>query len=318
MPGAKIDGTTIRGANYLPSYARNTLQTWIDYDPELIDREMGFAAKLGLNSIRIFLHASCYERKPSRFLSAVGDFIRICGDHKLSVVPVLFDSWFGDYPDPDRYAERDWMANPGQHRVSRDAWPDLERYVNAVVERTRNHPAVLAWDIMNEPFVTDRVGENGGETALWEFVMHWIEGVRSLDSGHPLTVGFCSESRVERMVRQLDLVTFHNYDGDPEALRQEVRKAKSTAEMHGKPVVMTSVINRKRGQTFEMALPLLRSENVGWYLSDLMFGASQFTRGDAPEQGLLYPDGTCRRAAEVAAVMGVPATEAAAAFPERR
>ncbi len=39
------DYSWIRGANYVPSYARNDVQIWMDYDAEVIDRELGYDAK---------------------------------------------------------------------------------------------------------------------------------------------------------------------------------------------------------------------------------------------------------------------------------
>jgi hypothetical protein len=33
------DFSGMRGANYVPSYARNDVQLWMDYDPAVVDRE---------------------------------------------------------------------------------------------------------------------------------------------------------------------------------------------------------------------------------------------------------------------------------------
>ena len=54
----------LRGANYVPSYARNDVQTWMDYDPAVVDRELGYAEKLKLNCVRVFLQVAVYERDP--------------------------------------------------------------------------------------------------------------------------------------------------------------------------------------------------------------------------------------------------------------
>jgi hypothetical protein len=35
----------MRGANYVPSYARNDVQIRMDYDPNVIDRELGYAER---------------------------------------------------------------------------------------------------------------------------------------------------------------------------------------------------------------------------------------------------------------------------------
>ena len=46
--------SAIRGANYVPSYARNDVATWMDYDPAVVDRELGYAERLNLNTVRVF------------------------------------------------------------------------------------------------------------------------------------------------------------------------------------------------------------------------------------------------------------------------
>lgn len=60
----KDDFSLIRGANYVPSYAKNDVQTWLHYDHNIIDRELGYAEKLRLNSVRIFLQYLVYEDNP--------------------------------------------------------------------------------------------------------------------------------------------------------------------------------------------------------------------------------------------------------------
>ena len=46
------------GCNFPPSTASNQLERWLPatFDPETIDRELGWAADIGMNSIRLFLH----------------------------------------------------------------------------------------------------------------------------------------------------------------------------------------------------------------------------------------------------------------------
>src|SRR5262245_34374686 len=46
------------GCNFLPSTAINQLEMWQadTFDPETIDRELGWAESLGFNTVRVFLH----------------------------------------------------------------------------------------------------------------------------------------------------------------------------------------------------------------------------------------------------------------------
>ena len=46
------------GANFSPSTAINQLEFWQEesYDPETIDRELGYAHDIGMNVMRVYLH----------------------------------------------------------------------------------------------------------------------------------------------------------------------------------------------------------------------------------------------------------------------
>src|SRR5688572_21136855 len=46
------------GANYNPASAINQLEMWQadTFDPKAIDRELGWAAGIGMNTMRVFLH----------------------------------------------------------------------------------------------------------------------------------------------------------------------------------------------------------------------------------------------------------------------
>lgn len=46
------------GSNYIPSTAINQLEMWqqATFDPDQIDKELGWAESLGMNTMRVFLH----------------------------------------------------------------------------------------------------------------------------------------------------------------------------------------------------------------------------------------------------------------------
>ena len=151
---AADDFSELRGVNYVPSYARNDVQIWMDYDPVIIDRELGYAERLKLNTVRVFLQFAVYERDPQLFLERFESFLSLCDKHHIRMMPVIFDSCFGEFPDLENYAQKDWMACPGQNRLGPEHWPQLESYVRDVVSRHRDDPRIIMWDVMNEPTCT--------------------------------------------------------------------------------------------------------------------------------------------------------------------
>ena len=67
-------------ANYVPSYARNDVQTWMDHDPAVVDRELGYAERMKLNTVRVFLQYAVYEHDPKLFLERFEGFLGLCAN----------------------------------------------------------------------------------------------------------------------------------------------------------------------------------------------------------------------------------------------
>ncbi len=57
------------GANFNPSTAINQLEMWQEdtFDPETIDRELGYAEGIGFNTMRVYLHSLAYKVDPAGF-----------------------------------------------------------------------------------------------------------------------------------------------------------------------------------------------------------------------------------------------------------
>ncbi len=62
------------GCNFGPSTAINQLEMWQadTFDPETIDRELGWAKSLGMNTVRVFLHELPWQEDQRRILRASG------------------------------------------------------------------------------------------------------------------------------------------------------------------------------------------------------------------------------------------------------
>ena len=127
----------IRGANYTPSYASTSVGAWLDYDAAVVERELAYAERLRLNSVRVFLSTVAYEHDPEAFGQHMADLVARCHTHKLRPLFVLFDSCFGLEPSLDRANSETWVNNPGYSRLGQDSRPTLENCVRAVVEPLR-------------------------------------------------------------------------------------------------------------------------------------------------------------------------------------
>src|SRR3954469_21030800 len=83
----------IVGCNYIPSNAVNQLEMWQEesFSPFLIDKELRWAASLGFNSVRVFLHDLLWKQDAEGFLKRIDRFLAIAAKHGIKTMLVLFD-----------------------------------------------------------------------------------------------------------------------------------------------------------------------------------------------------------------------------------
>ena len=290
----------MHGANYIPTYAATDVEMWLRYDHETIARELGYAEKLGLNCVRVFLQSLVYQHDPEASLARFEDFLATADAHELRVMPVLFDSCFGVSPSLE--SRHMWVANPGPDRMAEEWWPGLDAYVEAVVSAHRDDDRIALWDVMNEPTATPLAAIPEGKAEIDAFVAHYCGLVRQLDPTHAITVGVATWDNSD-VIDLVDVLSCHSYAAGVEAFREALAGTRSQARAAGKPWIVSECCNVAAGNTYEMCMPVLRELGVGHTVWALTIGREMFRAAS----GLVYPDGTVRRIAEVEAVMDAPA-----------
>lgn len=153
----KVDYSAIRGFNYTQPDCGMDLKFWNNYNHDIVDRDMGYAERLHLNSARIFLIYDCYKQNPKQFLANVKDFVRTAWKHGISTNPIIFLG-FRFAPDEPPFAGM--MSKPGLRPLSKaiedpSCWYLGEQYFDALYEAIGDEPGLLFWDIANEPGYTD-------------------------------------------------------------------------------------------------------------------------------------------------------------------
>ena len=325
------------GFNFVPSTAVNQLEMWQGetFDPETIERELRWAAELGFNSLRVFLHDLAWEQDRDGFIGRVRRFLEIASGFQFRTMFVFFDDcWHPDplpgpqpEPVPGVHNSR-WVQSPG-NRVVRDPrqWGRLEDYVRDVVETFGEDPRVLLWDLYNEP------GNSllpSASLSWWGKMTHvppralqaWLapspslpllratfRWVREVGPSQPLTAGlwFINGGLNRFQLEASDVISFHQYAG-PASLRRVIRRRARA----GRPLLCTEYMARPRKSRFETHLPIFRSAEVGCYHWGHVFGRTQtaFSWTDQPGtleraewfHDLLRPDGSPHDPAEVAVI----------------
>ena len=134
-----MDTQNIRGVNYLPSYARNSIEFWRDYEPATIEKELSYAKRLNLNLARVFLSYVVYEREPEQFLANLQHFVKTAWANGIYTMPVIWDACFDEVQptyDVDTFM---WVSNPGTEQWGEDFYPKGEQFCHALVDAMRNH-----------------------------------------------------------------------------------------------------------------------------------------------------------------------------------
>ena len=149
------------GSNFIPASAINELEMWQadTFDPQEIDKELGWAQGAGMNTMRVFLHDLLWEQDAAGFKQRLDIFLTIADKHHIHPVLVLFDSCWDPFPKvgPQHppipgVHNSGWVQSPGAKVLQDPAqYARLKSYVVGVVGAFANDSRILAWDVWNEP-----------------------------------------------------------------------------------------------------------------------------------------------------------------------
>jgi len=267
------------GCNFLPSSAVNDIEMWQagSFDEACIDLELGFAERIGFNSVRSFLNFVVWEADREGLKRRFERFLQIARSHGISVMPVLFDDCnfagrsphAGKQPDPVLGVHNSqWVSSPAFETMDeRSEWTKLESYVKDVIGSFKSDERILAWDLYNEPGNSVRGDKS---LPLVEASFKWA---RELKPAQPLTAGPWHEfeSPMSRRVAELsDVVSFHCYDA-LDGMREKAELFKA----YGRPLLCTEWMQRKGGSSFMTHLPYMKREGIGAYSWGLVAGRTQ-------------------------------------------
>ena len=281
------------GCNYIPATAINQLEMWQEdsFDPFLIDKELSWAAALGFNTIRVFLHHLIWEQNATGYLQRIDQFLSIAEKHGIKTMLVLFDSvWdpnpkLGKQPEPKLNVHNSgWVQCPGYEVLNNpDRYDELHSYVSGIVSHFKNDERVLIWDLFNEPDNMNLTSYKDMEYARhkaelsMELLRKTINWVRVIDPIQPITmapwqwVDMKTLSVIDNyMFSHSDIISFHNYED-----KQNMERRILDLKQFGRPMMCTEYMARGLKSTFEEILPLLREHNVGAYNWGFVQGKSQ-------------------------------------------
>jgi len=282
------------GSNYIPATAINELEMWQadTFDPRQIDKELGWAEGLGMNTMRVFLHDLLWQQDAAGFKQRLDSFLTIAAKHHIRPLFVLFDSCWDpmprlgpQHPPIPGVHNSGWVQSPGTLALEDPAqYERLKAYVTGVVGAFAGDSRVLAWDLWNEPN-----NEGGGsyaklepknKTALVEALLPQVfEWARSVNPSQPLTSGvwegdWSSPDKLSPIqhtqLEQSDIISFHDYSW-PEDFELHLK----WLEGYRRPIICTEFMARPVGSTFDAILPIAKQHHVGAINWGLVAGKTQ-------------------------------------------
>ena len=282
------------GANFLPSTAINQMEMWQaeTFDTATISRELKWAASIGMNTMRVFLHDQVHRDNSQGFKKRIEIFLRIANRYNIKPLFVLFDSCWDPFPHPGKQHEpapflhnSGWVQGPGADALKDTTqYPRLKKYVVDIVTSFYKDTRILGWDVWNEPDNTNNSSYGRFEPYnKLELVHNLLKKVfvwtRLANPSQPITSGvwagnWASDDSLlsieKTMIEQSDIISFHNYDSG-----SEFEKRVKWLQRYDRPIICTEYMSRGNGSTFEGSMPVAKKYKVGAINWGLVSGKSQ-------------------------------------------
>jgi len=282
------------GANFLPSTAINQMEMWQaeTFDTATISRELKWAASIGMNTMRVFLHDQVHRDNSQGFKKRIEIFLRIANRYNIKPLFVLFDSCWDPFPHPGKQHEpapflhnSGWVQGPGADALKDTTqYPRLKKYVVDIVTSFSKDTRILGWDVWNEPDNTNNSSYGRFEPYnKVELVHNLLKKVfvwtRLANPSQPITSGvwagnWASDDSLlsieKTMIEQSDIISFHNYDSG-----SEFEKSVKWLQRYDRPIICTEYMSRGNGSTFQGSMPVAKKYKVGAINWGLVSGKSQ-------------------------------------------
>lgn len=300
------------GCNYYPATAINQIDMWqaSTWDPEQIEKELGWAEAIGMNTVRVYLHDLVWADDEEGFYSRIDRFLDICQAHGIRPSFVFFDDChypnpkLGPQPLPVRaWHNSGWVNCPARPvalryakgKATAEEIAQLKGYVQETIRRFADDERVLYWELYNEP--GRGTGENGdmastkkvkskiGDRSKKLVQDSWV-WAREVAPSQPITSttqGSVGVMNIAINRANSDLHSIHGYTL-PEKFEQTILDYLKD----GRPVIMTEWLARTRGNTVQEILPIMKRHKVGAINWGFVVGKSQTHYGWESRVG---PDG---------------------------
>lgn len=202
----------MRGINYYPKKTP-WKDFWIKYDKKIIAQDLRKIKNLRMNSVRVFINFEQFGKGNvvPEMLERLEHFLDTAEANQLGVLVTLFD------------------FNSNYHLLN---FPATDRQLEVILTRFQNHPALIGWDLKNEP---DLDFHYQNEHDVKEWLNFMVRQAKRYDPSNPVTIGWAYPESASYLADKVDFVSFHYYR-DVEDLGNVIDTLQRT--IRHKPIVL--------------------------------------------------------------------------------
>ena len=197
---------TLKAMNYYPQdHPWNEM--WQNFDAIDFSGDFKLIRSLGFNAIRIFVQYDEFgaDQVSKERTAQLQQLLDEAAAAELKVIVTLFDFFLG---------------------YDLNTWTLSDQHLRGVVDVMKDHPALFAWDLKNEP---DLDFEQSGELEVMEWLRFIALRLKTYDPHHFLTIGWSQPEHAARLASVIDFRSFHFYR-DPQELATFLTSQSATAQ----------------------------------------------------------------------------------------
>jgi hypothetical protein len=314
------NASNLRGVAYLPSNCGNSICFWFSYDGNLVRKELGYAAAVGVNVVRVPLHWTAWAINNVTFFTNLDDFVTAATAYGIRTYLTVFDAIGQDLGgDALGFAVRGLgnstngkIANPGQSQLGNATLlPTLWSYATALAKRYGSDVRIVGFDALFEPLLCSGDGPSCMTPSFLSAASNLLLGIVDPSVAFVTTsiipgAAACDSKNVP--VPGRTVVAFENYNGNAGAVGGDGSGvqdcAKSLNPTSPPPVLLTAALGRLENPPSSVCetifeaygLPFINVPShprFGWILPWLMIGYNSDTIDrPIPNKGLIWPNGS--------------------------
>lgn len=281
-----------KGINYYPQ-ATPWKDFWRNYSADTTRKDFELIKSLGFNTVRIFVNYLDFGKGnlQHEMMRRLADLLDKAEKQDLKVIVTLFD-FMGTYRLLD--------------------FPATDRQLENILTTFATHPAILAWDLKNEP---DLDYNHHEKEDVQDWLRYMVRQARKYDPNHLITIGWAYPESAGFLADKVDVVSFHFYRNPEELgpaienLRQQTGNKPLMLEEYGLSSYRSFIWpannseNKQAAYVASIRQTLRKKGNIPsiiWTLYDFtevggdIAGGMPWQRASQKHFGIIRPDGTIK------------------------